>query len=156
MINVYRIGKKKYIKDLSGEGARLYGGRWNYTGYRVLYASESLALAILEYIIKTGAVETKLKDLSIAYLEIEDGVSVSEIKIEDLPENWNNYPVPEDLKRLGTDWLISTRSLILRAPAISAPDSFNILINPLHPEFKKVRLLRISEYQPDLRLRKKE
>ena len=99
MINVYRIGKNKYIKDLSGEGARLYGGRWNYTGYRVLYASESLALAILEYITKTGAVETELKDLSIAYLEIEDGVSISEIKIEGLPENWNNYPVPEDLKK---------------------------------------------------------
>ena len=63
-MDVYRIGKNKYIKDLSGDGARLYGGRWNYQGYRVLYASESLALAILEYITKTGAVETELKDLS--------------------------------------------------------------------------------------------
>ena len=155
-MDVYRIGKNKYIKDLSGDGARLYGGRWNYQGYRVLYASESLALAILEYITKTGAVETELKDLSIAYLEIEDGVSISEIKIEDLPENWNNYPAPEDLKRLGTDWLISAKSLILKVPAISVPDSFNILINPLHPEFKKVSLLKVSEYQPDVRLRKKE
>ncbi len=155
-MNAYRIGKNEYIKDLSGEGGRLYGGRWNYPEYRVLYASESLALAILEYITKTGVVETELKDLSIAYLEIEDGVSISEIKIECLPENWNNYPAPENLKRLGIDWLISAKSLILKVPAISVPDSFNILINPLHPEFKKVSLLKVSEYQPDVRLRKKE
>ena len=83
-------------------------------------------------------------------------MSISEIKIDGLPENWNNYPGPEDLKRLGTDWLISAKSLILKVPAISAPDSFNILINPLHPEFKKVGLLKVSEYQPDVRFRKKE
>ncbi|MBW1834349.1 MAG: DUF2196 domain-containing protein [Deltaproteobacteria bacterium] len=41
-MNVYRIAKKKYIKDLSGQGACFYGGRWNYSGYRVLYASESI------------------------------------------------------------------------------------------------------------------
>lgn len=155
-MNVYRIGKKKYIKDLSGQGARFYGGRWNYSGYRVLYASESIPLAILEYITKTGAVEEELINLSIAYIEVKDDASFSTIKIEDLPEDWNTYPVPEDLKKIGTDWIISAQSLILKVPAVSAPDSYNILINPIHPEFKKVNLLKVSEYQPDLRLRKKK
>jgi len=60
------------------------------------------------------------------------------------------------LKKIGTDWIISAQSLLLNVPAVSAPDSYNILINPVHQEFKKVNLLKVSEYQPDLRLRKKK
>lgn len=152
-MNVYRIGKKKFIKDLSGDGAGIFGGRWNYPGYRVLYTAESISLAILEYITKAGAVEEELKDLSIAYIEIEDDAGSSEIRIEDLPAHWNNYPAPEDCKKIGTDWLISARSLILRAPAVSAPDSYNILINPLHMEIEKVQLIRVVDYQADKRLK---
>ncbi|OEU63613.1 MAG: hypothetical protein BBJ57_06315 [Desulfobacterales bacterium PC51MH44] len=69
------------------------------------------------------------------------------IKIEDLPEDWNTYTVPEDLKKIGTDWIILAQSLVLKVPAVSAPDSYTILINPVHPEFKKVNLLKVSEYR---------
>jgi len=55
-------------------------------------ASESIPLAILDYITKTGAVEEELINLSIAYIEVKDDVSFSTIKIEDLPEDWNTYP----------------------------------------------------------------
>jgi RES domain-containing protein len=155
-MNVYRIGKKQFIKDLSGTGAALYGGRWNYSGYRVIYASESIPLAILEYIVKAGAVEDELSDLSIAFLNLENGVSVSEVDIQQLPKNWNSYPAPEELKKIGTDWLLSAESLILKIPAISAPDSCNILINPIHSEFNKVELSKIVDYRTDIRLNKKK
>ncbi|HIP83811.1 MAG TPA: RES domain-containing protein [Desulfocapsa sulfexigens] len=36
-MDAYRIGKKQFINDLSGTGAAMYGGRWNYPGYRVVY-----------------------------------------------------------------------------------------------------------------------
>ena len=152
-MNVYRIGKKKFIKDLSGDGARIFGGRWNYPGYCVLYTAESISLVILEYITKAGAVEEQLKDLSIAYIEIEDDASTSEIRTGDLPAHWNNFPAPEDCKKIGTDWLISAKSLILRAPAVSAPDSYNILLNPSHPEIEKVQLIKVAAFQPDIRLK---
>jgi RES domain-containing protein len=152
---VYRIGKSDYIKDLSGEGARLYGGRWNYPGYRALYTSESLALAVLEYIIKTGLVQDEINNLSIAYIEISDHAALKNIDLKFLPDNWNNYPAPEELKRIGTKWLISNDSLILRIPAISVPDSFNILINPSHPEFEYVKLKKVKKYNPDIRLKNK-
>ena len=155
-MNAYRIGKKQFIKDLSGTGAALYGGRWNYPGYCVIYASESIPLAILEYIVKAGAVEDELSDLSIAFLNLENGVSVSEVDIQQLPKNWNSYPAPEELKKIGTDWLLSAESLILKIPAISAPDSCNILINPIHPEFNKVELSKIVDYRTDIRLNKKK
>ena len=155
-MNAYRIGKKQFIKDLSGTGAALYGGRWNYPGYRVIYASESIPLAILEYIVKAGVVEDELSDLRIAFLNFENGVSVAKVDIRQLPKNWSNYPAPKELKKIGTDWLLSTESLILKIPAISAPDSCNLLINPIHPEFNKVKLVKIIDYRPDIRLGKKK
>lgn len=155
-MNAYRIGKKQFIKDLSGTGAALYGGRWNYPGYRVIYASESIPLAILEYIVKAGAVEDELSDLRIAFLNFANGVSVEKVDIQQLPKNWSNYPAPKELQKIGTDWLLSAESLILKIPAISAPDSCNFLINPIHPEFNKVKLARVIDYRPDIRLDRKK
>jgi len=153
MMEVYRVGNKDYIKNLTGEGAFLFGGRWNYAGFRVIYTSDSLPLAILEYIVKVGATDHQLTDLAIAYIEIVDDVTIKEIEVNDLPENWSEYPAPNNIKKIGTDWLISDKSLLLKVPAVTAPDSFNILINPLHPEFKKVSLKKITEYHPDIRLK---
>jgi RES domain-containing protein len=155
-MQAYRIGKKQYIKDLSGSGAALYGGRWNYPGHRVIYASESIPLAILEYIIKAGAVEDELSDLKIAFLNFATEVSVSEIDIQQLPTNWQSYPAPERLKKIGTDWLLSAESLILKIPAISAPESCNLLINPTHPEFNRIELAKIVDYHADIRLGRKK
>ncbi len=149
---VYRIGKEKFINDLSGEGARLYGGRWNYVGYPVLYTSESIPLAILEYIIKTGITENKISNLKIAYLEIKNNVTVSAVNTKSLSDEWNSYPALDELRKIGTNWILSLQSLILRVPAVSAPDSQNILINPAHHEIKYVKSKKIIDYNPDVRL----
>jgi RES domain-containing protein len=151
---LYRIGKARHIADLSGEGARLFGGRWNYPGHRVLYTSESLALAVLEYITKTGAVNEELVNLKIAYIEMDDQVTQKGLMPQELPENWDGYPSPGTLKKIGTEWLLSMETLLLRVPAVSVPESFNVLINPLHPEFEKVTLQKVIDYYPDIRLKK--
>jgi len=48
---LYRITSKAYVRDLSGTGAFLYGGRWNKKGIRMLYTSGSLSLAALEIVV---------------------------------------------------------------------------------------------------------
>ena len=110
----------------------------------------------MEYIVKTGEVEDGLSDLKIAFLNFENEVSISEIKIQQLPDNWSSYPAPEKLKEIGTDWLLSTKSLILKIPAIAAPESCNFLINPTHPEFNKVKLAKTVDYRTDIRLSQKK
>ncbi len=151
---LYRIGQNKFIKDLSGKGAGLFGGRWNYPGYNVIYTAETVSLAILEYIIKAGVVENEINQLSLAYINVEDNSSIINLDYKTLPKSWNSYPASDKLKKLGTDWLISGKSLLLKVPAVSAPDSFNILVNPTHPDFFNVSLAKIIKYQPDIRLRK--
>jgi RES domain-containing protein len=154
---VYRIAKKKYKDDLSGNGAALYGGRWNYPGFRVIYTSETIALAVLEFITKAALKSNEIKNLYISYIEIEKGgslkqLSAEQLSVEELTQDWYRYPAPDALKDIGTDWLVSGESLLLKVPAVSAPESFNILINPLHPEFNKVRVLKSVPYLPDNRM----
>jgi len=50
-MTVYRIAKTKHIRNLSGTGARMHGGRWNRKGIGILYTSESRALATVEYLV---------------------------------------------------------------------------------------------------------
>ena len=70
---VYRISKTKNIKDLSGTGARIFGGRWNNKGVSIIYASESRALATLEYLVHVP-LSLMPTDLSLAAIKIPDSI----------------------------------------------------------------------------------
>ncbi|MDY6934824.1 MAG: RES family NAD+ phosphorylase [Spirochaetota bacterium] len=150
-MQVFRIAKTRYINDLTGSGAKAYGGRWNRKGYGVIYTSESRSLATLEYlvhvplsIIPTG--------LSIACIEIPDDIIPKLISIDDLPLNWRDYPAPPGLAELGTDWVLSRDSLLLRIPSVIVENESNVLINPIHPEINNVAISRVESYTFDNRL----
>ena len=148
---VYRIARTRFIRDLSGTGARLYGGRWNRKGIAVLYTSESRALATLEYLVHAPFLAAP-SDLSLAALAIPESVSISEINVADLPDNWRDYPAPPALAELGTRWVLASDTLLLRVPSVVVPDEFNILINPSHPDIEGVTIHHIEGFSLDSRL----
>lgn len=148
---VYRIAKTKYIHDLSGTGARMYGGRWNHKGIGVVYTSKNRALATVEYLVHVPS-SIAPTNLSIASLEIPDGINPKEISISDLPANWRDYPAPSELAELGTHWALTNDTLLLRAPSAVVEHEFNILINPLHPDMKHITVSHIEDYKFDDRL----
>jgi RES domain-containing protein len=127
----------KYIRDLLGTGARIYGGRWNQKGVGILYTSENRALATVEYLVHVP-LSIVPGDLSIATIQIPDDISPKEIAISDLPANWRDYPAPPELAELGTQWALTNETLLLRVPSAVVEGEFNILINPLHPDIKHV------------------
>jgi RES domain-containing protein len=140
-----------YTRDLSGAGPRLYGGRWNPKGVSVIYTSESRALAVLEFYVHLSR-SVILPGLSIVSIEIPDSVSRKEIAMSDLPKNWRTYPAPPELAAIGAEWVRSRESLLLRVPSAIMPPECNILINPVHSEMRKVRIIEIEEYGLDQRL----
>jgi len=150
-MKVYRLAKTRYINDLSGSGARIYGGRWNHKGASMIYTSENRALATVEYLVHVplSIVPTPL---SLATLQIPDEITPAEIAISDLPNNWRDYPAPFKLAVLGTNWVTKNKSLLLRVPSAVVEHEFNILINPLHPDMKHVSILQIERYTFDKRL----
>ncbi len=150
-MKVYRIAKTHYVEDLSGNGARIYGGRWNHKGTRMIYTSENRALTTVEYLVHVplSIVPT---DLSLATVQIPDGITSKEIKISDLPNNWREYPPPSRLAEMGTNWAKKNESLLLRVPSAVVGREFNILLNPLHPDMKHVSIFQIESYTVDERL----
>lgn len=153
LMKVFRIAKAQYIKDLSGDGARRYGGRWNHKGTSMIYTSESIALATVEYLVHVPLSIIPI-DLSLATLDISSKIIPKEISITDLPQNWRSYPSPLKLAEFGTNWVMKNESLLLRVPSAIVEHEFNILINPLHPEFKRVSIFNIENYKIDKRLQR--
>ncbi len=151
MIRLYRICSSEYIEDLSGTGARIYGGRWNHPGYPVIYSSGSRSLAALEFLVHVPMALAP-ENLSIAEITIKAKVKRKRITSKELPASWRDYPAPEQLAAIGTEWLKARSSLLLDIPSAVVDKEDNTLINPLHPDMKQVQLTNIEKFHFDSRL----
>lgn len=149
-MKLYRIAKSAYIDDSTGVGARMHGGRWNEKGVPVIYAASSSSLAALEYLVHLPIVLAP-RDLSICRLYLPDSVSVKRVKESSLPSDWKSSPPVVDTQEIGTKWANSGKSLLLFVPSALVPEESNVLINPLHPEFRRVKR-RIEGFSFDPRL----
>jgi RES domain-containing protein len=135
-MELWRICRRKFeATAFSGIGAEKVGGRWNFKGYPVVYASENLSLATLEMFVHV-APELIPDDLVAIRGTLPDSVSVEELMVDELPTNWRKYPASESLQAIGTTWLERRSSLVLYVPSAITPRERNILLNPAHPEIK--------------------
>lgn len=150
---VYRIGRTKFAHDLTGEGARLHGGRWNHKLIPCIYTSESRALAILEYTANVN-IEDIPRALSISIFEIPDH-KVFEVPTNKLPGNWDLSPAPSSTKDFGSSLLNIDNQLIVKIPSAIVPDEFNYLLNPKHPNSADFKILEVNDFIYDVRLKLK-
>ena len=148
---VYRVGKTKYANDLTGEGARLFGGRWNNKMVSCLYTSESRALALLEYTVNID-IDDIPRALSITQIEIPDR-SIKVLKEADLPGDWKQSPAPSSTKTFGSSLLLAATEPVIRVPSTVVPDEYNYLLNPLHPESKKFKIISVRDFVYDVRIK---
>ena len=150
---VYRLCKKKYVDDLSGYGAEMNSGRWNGKGTPALYTSGSRALAVLEI-----AVHVPFGIMPINYYMISIEVPVggiTRIEIPDLPNDWNRNPFARSTQYIGVDFLKANKNLILQMPSATVTGDFNYIINPKHPDFKSLKIIKNEPFEFDLRLFKR-
>jgi RES domain-containing protein len=148
---LYRIGHTQYADDLTGEGARLHGGRWNNEGVPCIYTSTSRALALLEY---TCHVKRHLipRDLSfVTYGVPENCIKI--FKVSDLPGNWKNWPHAREPRDLGTAFLKANDFLLYGFPSAVIEEEMNYLINPLHKDITQVNIMETKDYMYDLRIK---
>lgn len=150
-MKVYRITKTKYAEDLSGTGAKLYGGRWNHIDSACIYTAESRALSVLEYAVNIN-IDFIPRALSLCVFEIDES-QVYSLKQEDLPGNWRATPAPKSTKDYGTQFLKSNKP-ILKIPSIIIPEEFNYIINPQVASLS-FKLVEIKDFVFDLRIKKK-
>lgn len=149
LINIFRIVKEKYAKDITGTGASLYGGRWNKIGTSVLYCGESIEISLLENIVHLPA--NLMPNLMLLTLQIPDD-SIQIISTSELPENWYKQPAPEILSEIGDNWAKSNSSIALKVPSVIVHTSNNYILNCSHPKYKKVKIIDQQPFPLDPRL----
>jgi RES domain-containing protein len=151
LISAWRITKQKHAKTaFKGEGARLYGGRWNSTGRLVVYTAESRALALAEILVHLESAGV-LSRYVMFQVEIDESY-VADVDPGALPKNWRAEPAPKRLQTIGDDWLDSGTSAVLRVPSVIVNGEFNYLLNPLHPDFSKLQIHGPERFPIDKRL----
>ncbi len=148
---VYRISSRKYADDLTGEGARLHGGRWNHKLTPCLYTAATRALAILEYSVNVN-IDDIPRALSIASIEIPD-TGILKLDQAQLPGDWQHAPAPSSTKDFVTALLNQNQYLTIRTSSVVIPEEHNYLVNPLHPGMRKVRIVEIKDCVYDLRIK---
>ncbi len=153
-MTVWRICLRGHAKGVfRGEGARLYGGRWSPSGFRVVYCAESLALACLEILVHADPEELP-KELVAVSAEIPSSVKALRLDTTSLPANWRDYPAPESLQAIGWEWLQRSEYSVLCVPSVVIPAESNYLLNPLHPDFRNVVIYQPQPFSLDPRLSK--
>lgn len=146
---LYRITRSPYANDLSGTGARLYGGRWNNIGRAMIYTASSRSLATLEALVHLPTAIIP-DDFCIIIIDVPDDVFEPDTNL--FPPNWNAYPEPEILKRTGDFFLKQNDHLLMKVPSAIVKEEYNYLINPQHPKINEVKILKTEPFTFDDRL----
>jgi RES domain-containing protein len=147
----WRICRRRYAADTaSDEGARLYGGRWNGRGVRVVYASASLALAAVETFVN---LEPNLRPADLVFIEGEvlDAVEIGRLDRKILPAGWHETR-DESLRRFGDDWIRDGRTAALLVPSAAIRGEWNVLLNPAHTHFLQIQFRDPQPFEFGLRM----
>lgn len=150
-LSAWRIVKRKYASSaFGGEGARLFGGRWNNPGVAIVYTAQSQSLAALELLVHLDSSE-----LLAAYVVFEvriDESMIARVDLSELPRNWRADPPPDRLRDIGDAWVAAGGSAVLRTPSTVVPAEHNFLLNPGHPDFARLEIGKRSPFRFDRRL----
>jgi RES domain-containing protein len=151
VITAWRIVKARHqATAFDGEGARLYGGRWNSRGLPVVYMAASPALAALEMLVHVGNSNVLASYVSIACTF--DEALVLRLDRQRLPKDWRSSPALPELALVGDAWLKDGTSAVLEVPNAIIPAESNYLLNPRHVDFATITIGRPQPFEFDLRL----
>lgn len=149
-LTVWRLTTLRHAADaFSGEGARLYGGRWNRKGTPLVYTAASRSLAMLEMIVQDDHLRARYAMIP---AEIPADLRIDSLSIDDLPADWREPGVRDELQALGSAWAAERRGVVLAVPSAVLPAETNYLLNPLHPDFERIGIGGVEELVTDMRL----
>jgi RES domain-containing protein len=152
---VWRISAARHAaRAFTGEGALKYAARWHRQGTALVYTSATLALAALEMFanLEPNDISTRLVAIS---AQIPPAVKILELDMGALPRDWREHPAPPSLRELGSGWVRDSQSAVLAVPSAIIPSERNYLLNPAHPDFRKLVILPPAAFSFDPRMWKR-
>jgi RES domain-containing protein len=150
-IAAWRIVQERHsARAFTGEGARIYGGRWNSPGVAVVYTAQSRALAALEMLVHLDS-PGLLSSYLLYQVDFEEAW-VTKLDAGSLPSDWRDDPPPASTQAIGDQWIRSNESPVLRVPSVLISEEVNFLLNPRHRQFERLRIGRPEAFAFDPRL----
>lgn len=146
---VYRIVLERWSSSLMASGQ---AARWNSRGRFTIYTAGSRALACLENVVHRSG-EGLNQSFRTMVVEVPDGVFIKKTSLDDLPADWHLYANYHLTQTIGDAWLAGGESAVLQVPSAVVPLEVNYLLNPLHADFRQVKLLRVEGFVFDPRIK---
>ena len=151
-MELYRITQEIYCDDLTGNGAKLFGGRWNSEGLQALYTASSRSLALLETLAHTPAKMLQLKTYMLITIFVPDADLTKVVDLKELPKGWDATDIHPYTQKTGDNFLSQNKKLLLLAPSVLMQEEKICVINPLHTDMKKVKIVQKRRIQFDKRI----
>lgn len=117
----------------------------------MVYTASTLSLAALELFVNLDPEDLPPNLVSI-FASVPDNLPIAEIQSNSLPRNWRTYPAPPALQKVGGDWIAKGRIAILSVPSAVIPEDRNYLLNPAHPDFKRIEIGEPKPFRFDPRM----
>ena len=153
MLTVWRLLTARFAQSaFSGEGARLYGGRWNRKGVAMVYTAGSQSLAMLEMLVQDEPLRARYVMVPAT---LPKNLKIERVIPDQLPADWRDLGARQRLQAIGTDWARRRSSAVLAVPSVVIPTETNYLLNPLHPAFARIEIGKAEAFVTDLRLIRK-
>ena len=146
---VYRITTANHASGLTSPGV---AGRWNTTGTYVIYSSFSRSLACLENIVHRSSSQLMLP-FRCMVIDLPDGLDIETATADRIGLNWFSGESLRICQEIGNKWIIQGRTCILKVPSAVVPKEFNFVLNTAHPDFRKITIQGIEDFEFDKRLR---
>ena len=150
-MEVYRLSREIHGRNLSGIGAALQGGRWNSKGTEIIYTAANRSLAMAEVVVHIS-IGNLPAGFMMMTIDIPDHTSMQELNAGQLPPDWNQFPPLLETQRYGDQFISAGTTCVLKVPSAVTKGDFNYLINPVHPEFKSIRITGYDPFPFDRRL----
>jgi RES domain-containing protein len=150
-MEAYRLSREKFAATLSGKGAALKGARWNSIGVEIIYTAGNPSLAMAEVAVHF-TLSTLPGDYMMITIFIPDDVSIQKLNVADLPVNWNTFPYQSTTQSIGDRFIAENKFCILRIPSAVTQGDYNLLINPNHKDFKRIKIISREKFPFDKRI----
>jgi RES domain-containing protein len=148
-MQVFRIALAKYAEKLSSSGR---AARWNPNEVEMIYTASSRSLACLENVVHRNQIGLN-QAFKVMTIEIPDDIRIIQLDIKKLPADWTEFQNMPITQAIGADWIQDQKSAVLKVPSSIISAEYNYLINPLHPDFKSIKLLKSEVFIFDRRIK---
>ncbi len=146
---VFRIVLAKYAGKLIASGR---AARWNPNEVEMIYTASSRSLACLENVVHRNQVGLS-QLFSILTIECPDHIKIKTIYPDDLPVNWADFGQMTKTQSIGEKWIRGNETAILQVPSSIVNEEVNYLINPNHPDFSAIKLIKTQPFVFDDRIK---